>query len=216
LLALYYLIVVVIRMRPTIILLLAILLSCLSVIAHAFDPGDIAAPSANVPNMDMPKPVPRPNMDMPEPKQRPLAEPSNNPTQAINQTGNISSDQIQGTGIQQEIVPMDVSGKWSIKFDDAPDRSLDLNLWSPTGTTKIMGFGTLMEKGTGNSVTAVGSVTAQELRVTVKSATSEYINQKYDECDLDLFLVNNTLSGMYFLKSGGQLFAEGNATAVKQ
>jgi len=111
---------------------------------------------------------------------------------------------------------MDLSGKWSIRFDNGTDGSLDLNLWSSIGTTGIMGFGTFIEKGTESSVTATGSVTAQELSLTVKSATSEYINKKYDECDLDLFMVNNTLSGTYVLMSGGQSLSQGNAKAVKQ
>ncbi len=41
---------------------------------------------------------------------------------------------------------MNVSGKWSIQFNDGTDRSLDLNLW-PSGGTRIMGYGTLTEKG---------------------------------------------------------------------
>jgi hypothetical protein len=65
-------------------------------------------------------------------------------------------------------------------------------------------------------VTASGSVTAQELTLIAKSSTPEYANQKYDEYDLDLLMVNNTLSGTYVLMSGGQSLGKGNATAVKQ
>ena len=79
-----------------------------------------------------------------------------------------------------------------------------------------MGYGTVTEEGTKTSLTASGSVTAQELKLIAKSATSEYANQRYDEYDLDLFMVNNTLSGTYVLKSGGQPLGKGNATAVKQ
>lgn len=198
-------------MRLASILLSSILLSCLSIYAHAGDPGDIAEPSMNVPNMDMPKPlISGPNMDMPEPKPKLLVKPNNNPNPTLNQTGNISSNQTQ------EVKPIDVSGKWSIKFDDRTDKSLDLTLWSSTGTTRIMGFGTLKEEGTKNSMTATGSVATQELILTAKLATPEYANQKYDEYDLDLFMVNNTLSGTYVLKSGGQFLGKGNATAVKQ
>lgn len=111
---------------------------------------------------------------------------------------------------------MDVSGKWSIEFDDETGRSLDLTLWSSAGAARIMGFGTLTEKGTENSVTATGSVTEQELRLIAKLATPKQANMKYDECDLDLFTVNDTLSGTYVLRSGGQFLSEGNATAVKQ
>ena len=79
-----------------------------------------------------------------------------------------------------------------------------------------MGYGTVTENGAKNSVTASGSVGAQELILIAKSATSEYINQNYDEYDLDLLMMNNTLSGTYVLKSGGHSLGKGNATAVKQ
>jgi hypothetical protein len=206
------------RMRLASILLSAILLSCLSIQAHAGDGEDyvIAVPSINAPNMDMPEPIiSAPNMSMPAPKPKPIVVPKNNTNLALNQTGNMSSNQTQVTAIQQEVKPMDVSGKWSIKFNDGTDRSLDLNLWSSSGT-RIMGYGTLTKEGEKNSVTASGSVIAQELTLIAKSATPEYANQKYDEYDLDLFMVNNTLSGTYILKSGGQFLGNGNATAVKQ
>lgn len=79
-----------------------------------------------------------------------------------------------------------------------------------------MGFGTLMEGGMANSVTASGYVTDQELRLTAKLATPEYSNLDYDGCDLDLFTANDTLSGTYILRSSGQFIGEGNATAVRQ
>jgi len=110
---------------------------------------------------------------------------------------------------------MNVTGKWSMKFNDSTGRSLDLNLWS-SGGTRIMGYGIVTEEGTKNSVTASGSVTVKELKLITKSAAPEYANQKYDEYDLDLFMINNTLSGTYNLKSGGQLLGKGNATATKE
>ncbi|HSD57250.1 MAG TPA: hypothetical protein VLB04_03630 [Methanotrichaceae archaeon] len=173
-------------------------------------PGDIAVPSMKVPNMDMP-----------EPKPKPLIEPNNNLNPVLSQTSNISSNQTQAAQIQQkaepmDVSPMDVSGKWSVKFDDGTGRSLGLTLWSSTGANRIMGYGTLTEGGRENSVTAAGSVTEQELRLTAKLAAPENANLEYDECDLDLFTVNDTLSGTYVLRSGGQFLGEGNATAVKQ
>jgi hypothetical protein len=204
-------------MRSASVLLSAILLLCISVHAYGGEPGDIAVPSMSVPNMDMPKPlVSKPNMDMPETKSQPLVEPSSDLNQALNQTGNIGSNQTQATQIQHKANPVDVSGKWSIKFDDGTDRSLDLTLWSSAGATRIMGFGALTEKGTENSVTASGSATEQELKLTAKLATPERANLEYDECNLDLFMANDTLSGTYVLRSGGQFLGEGNATAVKQ
>jgi hypothetical protein len=214
-------------MRPASVLLSAILLSCVPVHAYGGMPGDIAVPSMSVPNMDMPKPlVSGPNMDMPEPTPKPLVEPNGNLNPALNQTGNVTSNQTQAAQIQQtaepvnvspmDASPIDVSGKWSVKFDDVVGRSLDLSLWSSSGANRIMGFGTLMEGGRENSVTASGSVTEQELRLTAKLATPEDTNLEYDECNLDLFTVNDTLSGTYVLRSGGQFLGEGNATAVKQ
>ncbi len=218
------------KMRSASVLLLAmlsaVLLSCISAQAYGGMPGDIAVPSMNVPNMDMPKPrITSPNMDMPETKPKTLGDESNNPSSnsipATNQTGNTSSNQTQTTQIQQNQIqqkasPMDVSGKWSIKFDNGAERFLDLTLWSSTGAARVMGFGTLKEKGRENSVTAVGSVTEKELRLTTKLATPESANLEYDECNLELTTINGTLSGTYVLRSGGGFVDEGNATAVKQ
>ncbi len=209
-------------MRPASVLLTAILLSCASVHAYGGMPGDIAVPSMSVPNMDMPKPlISRPNMDMPETKPKPLVEPSSDLNPAFNQTSNVTSNQTQTAQIQQkaelmDASPMDVSGKWLVKFDDGTGRSLDLTLWSSAGANRVMGFGTLIEKGIENSVTARGSVAEQEIKLTAKLATPEHANLIYDECDLNLFTVNDTLSGTYVLRSGGQFLGEGNATAIKQ
>lgn len=202
-------------MRLGTMLLLTILLSCVSIQAYG-DVGDIAVPSMPVPNMNVPEPsISAPNMDMPVTKPKPLARPNNNPNQALIQTGNKSSNQTQVTQIQQEVKTMNVSGKWSIRFDNDTDRSLDLSLWS-SGGNRIMGYGTLTEEGAKNSVAVSGSATMTELTLIAKSAAPEYANQKYDEYDLDLFRVNNTLSGSYVLKSGGKTLAKGNATALNQ
>jgi hypothetical protein len=192
-------------MRLASVLLFAILLSGLSC---AIEPGEIAAPSIKAPNMNMPKPIiTSPSMDTPEPKQT--------PNQTLNQNGSTNTNQNQLT----KAIPNDLSGKWSIKFDDRPDRSLDLTLWS-SGRTKIMGYGTLTKGGTGNSVTASGSFAEEELILAVQSAESEYAKEKYDEYDLDLFVVNNTanntLTGTYILTFGGEFVGDGNATAVKR
>jgi hypothetical protein len=188
-------------MRLASLLLLALLLSYQTC---AMEPGEIAAPSIKAPNMNMPKPIiTSPNMHMPEP--------NNNP----NQTVSTITDRNQVT----KAIPNDLSGKWSIKFDDRPDRSLDLTLWS-SGRTKIMGYGTLTKGGSGNSVTASGSFAEKELVLAVQSAELEYAKEKYDEYDLDLFVVNNTanntLTGTYILTFGGEFVGDGNATAVKR
>ena len=202
-------------MRLASVLLSAILLSCLSIQARA-DVGDIAVPSMPVPDMSVPEPhISAPSMEVPATNPKPLVNTNSNPNQVLNQTSNTSSIQTQVSQIQQGVQPMNVSGKWSIKFNDGTDRSLDLNLW-PSGGNRIMGYGTLTEDGAKNSVTASGSLTAQELTLTAKSATPEYANQKYDVYDLDLLMKNNTLSGTYVLSSGGQSLGKGNVTAVKQ
>ncbi|MCK9564691.1 MAG: hypothetical protein M0Q43_01415 [Methanothrix sp.] len=203
-------------MRLESLLLSAILLSCLSYQTYAIELGAIAEPSIKAPNMNMPKPIiTSPNMDTPEAKQKPQAIPGSNPNQTLNQTGSMGTNQTQVAKAESN----DVSGKWSIKFDDRPDRSLDLTLWS-SGRTQIMGYGTLTKGGAGNSVTASGSFAGEELILTVKSAESEYASQRYDEYDLDLFVINNTanstLSGTYILISGGEFLGDGNATALKR
>jgi hypothetical protein len=193
------------KMRLLSILLFAISLSYLSYQTCAIEPGEIAEPSIRAPNMNMPNPVPIPNMNTPEPK---AVEPDNNPIKVINKTGNMSSK-------QQEVKPMDVSGKWSIRFNNQSDASLDLTLWS-SGGNKIMGYGILTKGGTGNSVTASGSFIEKELVLAVKSAEPDYSSQKYDEYDLDLFMANNTMSGTFILSSGGEFLGDGNAMALKR
>lgn len=196
-------------MRLASTLLSAILLLCLFILAHAIEPGDIAAPSMKVPDMNMPKPlITRPNMNVPEPNAAIVMQ------NAINETANASSNQTLVTDIEEEVMPKNVSGKWSIRFDDGRDKSLVLNLWS-SSQTRIMGYGTLTEKGAMNSVTASGSISAEELTLTVKSGASEYANQKYSEYYLDLFMVNDTMSGTYVQKADGQSSEIGNITAVR-
>jgi hypothetical protein len=196
------------KMRLASILLFAIFLICLS---NAIEPGEIAVPSISGANMDMPKPIiTSPNLNTPESKSRPQAIPDSNTT--LNQTKSTIAS-------QNEPRPNDVSGKWSIKLDDRPDRLLDLTLWL-SGRAKIMGYGTLTKAGAVNSVTASGSFAEGELILAVKSAESDYASQKYDEYDLDLFAVNNTanntMSGTYILNSGGEFLGEGSAAAIRR
>ena len=200
-------------MRLASILLLTIPLLCLSINALAIEPGDIAEPSISAPDMSMPTPViTRPSMDVPQTQPRPRAESNTVSSPAANQTGNFSSNQTQEIATQQEDKPLDLSGKWTIKFDNAANRWLDLTLWTTAGTSKVMGFGTLKDGSMENPVTLVGSLAGQELTLNVKPATS----QNQDEYDLDLFLENSTLSGTYLLKSGGQQYGQGNATATRR
>ncbi|VVB72617.1 Uncharacterised protein [uncultured archaeon] len=197
-------------MRLASILLSAIMLTCLSIQVHALDEGDIAEPSIIGANMNMPVPlITKPNMETPATSPKPQIKQSNSPNQTL--TDNTSIDLAQK---QQEEGSDNISGKWSIKFKDRNDISLSLTLWS-SSETKIMGFGTLTAEGRAGSVTANGSFAAQELMLSVKSAERESAGQKYDECDLDLFMENNTLSGTYILKLGEQSLGMGDALAVK-
>ena len=198
-------------MRLAVILLSTILLSFLSNQAYAVEAGIIAVPSVGVPNMDMPNPIiTSPNMGIP-PAARPPVQPAGDSNQTLNQTGNISTDQTQAAGV----LPDGVSGKWSVKFDNRTDSSLDLSLWSSAGN-KIMGYGILTKEGEENSVTASGSFVDMQLALAVKSAQPEYAGQKYDEYDLNLYMENDTLSGTYVQRSGGEFSGDGNARAVKR
>ena len=151
-----------------------------------------------------------PNMSMPDPGPKPLVNPNNNSNQTLNQTGNQSSSQPQ-----TEAKPIDLSGKWSVKFNDSTGKSLDLILLS-AGSDRIMGTGTLVEDGTKIPVTASGTIADQEVTLTTKTVVGKYVNQIDREYDLDLFMSNNALSGTYVLKSGGKFLGKGNATVVKQ
>ncbi len=200
-------------MRLASLLSFAILLSGISFQTCAIEPGDIAEPSIKAANMKMPKPIiTSPNMGIPEPIQKQQVIPDSN----ANQTSDKITDLIPVTAAKSD----DLSGKWSIKFDDRPDRSLDLTLWS-SGKTKIMGYGTLTKGSTGNSVTASGSLAGEELILAVQSAESEYAGQNSDRYDLSLILANNTsnsnstMLGTYILSVGGEFMGDGNATASK-
>lgn len=151
-----------------------------------------------------------PNMSMPDPSPKPLANPNNNSNQTIDQSGNQSYSQTQ-----PEAKPIDLSGKWSVKFNDSAGKSLDLILLS-VGSDRTMGSGTLIENGTRIPVTASGTIADQEVTLTTKTVVGNYVNQIDKEYDLDLFTANNALSGTYVLKSGGKFLDKGNATAVKQ
>lgn len=92
-------------MRLARVLLSAILLSCASVHVYEGTAGDIAMPSMDIPNRDMPKPlIPKLNMDMPEP--RPTVEPTSKLIPALNQTGKISSNRNHATLIENNILQM--------------------------------------------------------------------------------------------------------------
>jgi hypothetical protein len=183
------------------------------------EPGDIAVPSITGANMDVPAPrITAPNMGMPSPNPKPLSKhkiKSNNSNITLNKTLNASSKGIMNSQAEQKSDQMNISGKWTINFQDAPDKTMSLNLWSGSGN-RIMGFGTMTELAAGSSVAASGSVNSNELNLAVKSASPSMPGTKENEYDLDLFMKNNTLSGTYVHNSGGQFLEKGNATAVRQ
>jgi hypothetical protein len=148
-----------------------------------------------------------PNMSMPDSSPKPLVKPN---TTANNQTSNASASLAQA---QPEIMLIEVSDKWSVKFNDSTNRSLDLILF--TNQERVMGSGTLVEDGTKIPLTASGSVSAKELTLTAKTVIGDYVNQIDRQFDLDLLMVNSTLSGTYLLKSAGKFLGKGNATMAK-
>jgi hypothetical protein len=199
-------------------LLSALLLSCISMQGYADDSGDyvIAKPSISAPNMDMPAPkVSAPNMDMPSPIPKPLGKQNNIPNQTSNQTSSDGSNQAQLIQTKQEPQLMNATGDWSISLNNGTAGSLDLNLWSSSGT-RIMGYGTLTQMGANNHVTASGSVGENDLKLVIKLATFDSANPKGIEYDIDLLKANDTLSGTYVMMSAGQYANRGNATAVRQ
>lgn len=181
------------------------LLSCLSIQAIALDPGTIAVPSITGANMDMPKPlITPPSIDMAnsstkvtvvEGKRDPFSDGS-----PFNETETSEADK--------------VSGDWTVRFANRNDVSLGLTLWA-SGGSKVMGFGELREGQAKNSISANGSFEGELLILTVKSAAPKFQDQRYDGCDLDLVLANETLFGTYILKWNGEILDEGNATAVR-
>jgi hypothetical protein len=180
-------------------------LSCLSIGVLALDPGTIAVPSITGANMDMPKPlITPPTMDMPnasskvtvvEGKKDPLADGS-----PFNETEAGDADR--------------VSGEWRVRFAGRSDVSLGLNLWA-SGIDKVMGFGSLVEGAANNSFSASGSILGDNLVLSARSAAPKFEGQRYDQCDLDLILANDTLSGIYILRWQGEEKDRGNATAMR-
>ncbi|MGB3920831.1 hypothetical protein [Methanothrix sp.] len=193
------------RAKKAQIAIILVSLSCISIAATALEPGTIAVPSITGANMDMPKPlITPPTMDMPDPspkvtvvegKRDPFADGS-----PFNETEGSDSDRM--------------SGKWRVRFASRNDLSLSLTLWG-SGGNKVMGFGSLNEGAADNSFSASGSVLGDNLVLSARSAAPKFEGQRYDQCDLDLILANDTLSGSYILRWQGEEREQGNATAVR-
>jgi len=173
--------------------------------AIALDPGTIAVPSITGANMDMPKPlITPPTMDMPDPSPRVVVVEGKKDSLADGSPFN----EIQADDADK------VSGKWTVRFGDRSDVSLGLSLWG-SGEGKVMGFGSLKEGAANNSFSASGSVSGNNLVLSARSAAPKFEGQRYDQCDLDLILKNDTLSGSYILKWQGEERERGNATVVR-
>ena len=184
-------------MRPANMVLLAIIFMCLYPVALAIEEGAIAQPSMPVPNMDMPKPVIKaPATGLTDEKSNGQSA-DNNSSPATNEADDA------------------IGGKWTIRFEDLRDRSLDLTLWS-SGKDKIMGYGTLTKNGAEISMTASGSLRENELAMVVKSGQAELGSADYSQYDLDMLVQNSTLTGTYTLSSGTGASINGNATAIKR
>jgi hypothetical protein len=130
------------------------------------------------------------------------------PESQANQSENKTNDQSDN-----------LSGKWSIRFEDRPDRLLDLTLWS-SDENKFMGYGTVTQESKSSSVTVSGSLEDDELTLTVTSTESDYSGQVHDKYDIILTVANstavNSMSGTYILTSGGEFVGDGNAKAIKR
>ena len=189
-------------MRFTIIL---VMLWCFSIEVFALDPGTIAVPSITGANMDMPKPlITPPTMDMSGPSSKvTVVEGKKDPFS----DGSPFNESQKGEAAK-------LNGKWTVKFAGRCDVSLGLDLWA-SGTDEVMGFGSLVEGAANNSFSASGSISGDELILSARSAAPKFEDQRYDQCDLDLFLKNDTLSGTYVLKWAGATQDAGNATAVR-
>jgi len=178
-------------------------------VAGAVDAGAIAVPTIPPANMDVPAPkITPPNMDMPDTKPKMQSELENNSSASQMQAGNASHEAERDLGDA-------ISGKWTVRFQEMRDRALDLTLWS-AGREKVMGFGALTKGSTTVSMSASGSFAGEELLLAVKSAQPEYEGAKSEQYDLDLLLENDTLSGSYILRAGGQISSSGNATASRR
>ncbi len=185
--------------------LILVLLSSFSIQAIALDPGTIAVPSITGANMDMPKPlITPPTMDMPDPSPKAMVgEGKKDPFAYGSPFNEIEADEADK-----------VSGKWTVRFANRSDVSLGLSLWG-SGEGKVMGFGSLKEGAANNSFSASGSVSGNNLVLSARSAAPKFEGQRYDQCDLDLILKNDTLSGSYILKWQGEERERGNATVVR-
>ena len=147
------------------------------------------------------------NMSMPDPSPKPLIKPNDT---ASNQTSNSSSTLAQ---TQDVLKLIDVNGKWLVEFNESMNRSLNLNLF--TNQDRVMGSGTLEEDGTEIPLTASGSVSANELILTAKTVIGPYVNQIDRQFDLEMHVLNDTLSGRYIMKSAGKFLSQGNASMTK-
>jgi len=78
-----------------------------------------------------------------------------------------------------------------------------------------MGSGTLEEDGTEIPLTASGSVSANELILTAKTVIGPYVNKIDRQFDLEMHVLNDTLSGRYLMKSAGKFLSQGNASMTK-
>ena len=193
------------RIKTMWIAIILIFLLCLSIQVLALDPGTIAVPSITGANMDMPKPlITPPTMDTSDPSTRvTVVEGKKDPFSdgsPFNESQ--SSDAAK------------LNGKWTVKFAGRSDVSLGLDLWA-SGGSKVMGFGELREGQSNNSVSASGSFDGEGLMLAVKSAAPKYQGQRYDGCDLDLIMANETFYGTYVLIWNGEPQDGGNATAVR-
>lgn len=187
------------------------LLICLYPLALALEEGEIAQPSMPVPNMQMPTPkITAPNMNAPDSGSALKSTESASAAPQINGSGQATGTQATSEE-EEEADP--VSGKWSVRFEELRDRSLDLTLWK-SGREMIMGYGTLISGGDETAMTATGSLDGQDLSLSVRSADVELGGQSYSQYDFIMRAENGTLQGSYMLTEGELQAGSGNATGM--
>ena len=140
------------------------------------------------------------NMRVPDTKPIPLVQ----PTEAI-------AAEAASQAPETEI--LDVSGKWTVKLEEAGVSLNPLTLIQ-TGE-RLMGSGVFNEDGSKLQVTATGSVSSDAMILHIWTVVAEYGNQIDKSVDLDLVRVDRTASGSYQLYSGEEIIASGNATASR-
>ncbi len=180
-----------------------------------------AASNMNKPRLapdERPKPTTKsssgPNMDMPETKPVPLASASTagaeGQAEITAADADVQEDQVPPE--PEEPAVMDVGGKWTVGLKEIGS-SMDLILIQ--SGERIMGSGTLNDRGSKIPLVASGSVSGNSFTLNVETVVGKYVNQIDKRFSLDLVKVERQVSGSYEAYSGESLDGEGKVTASR-